>query len=727
MKPDRRPAFRPATLAALGVVVLWGVLRLGIFGDEVFPLTYVLPLLLCMWTRRRWHLWTMTVIFIGMALYKFYRVPGDPLSIAPTQVNVLAATLLNTLLGSVIVTVGLALRDRLDRRTDEVQQQNHELEAQSEELAQQNEEIRAQSEELAQQSEEIEAQAEELAQQNEELQYHNVALSGREEVLQAILLSSRSDSDRMDTLTEVCRRILPSIGRPAESMAVLELAGNNTFQVAAQVSLEASPGAVWPDAESLAVLVLKEQRTAYVDDFLAPSDPPLFTGSPPACRSALMTPLLTGGVPAGVLAVSSSVPGHWTEEQFRLLEWAAAQCGLLLESVRSRRDLQERTEALEAAHQAKDDFLASLSHELRTPLTPVMAVVGLLETDRRLPDDVVADLRMIQRNIGVQSRLIDDLLDLTRIAKGKIDLNLQLVCVATLLKECAEIMSSTLVGAGLTLDLRIDLPEAVRVHGDGARLQQVFWNILSNSVKFSPGKGVITVGARLHEESGNGIELTFTDEGPGISEADIERIFMPFEQAATLRNRTRHQGLGLGLSIARAIAELHRGRIQAWPAGPQGGGRFTVHLPLATPFPVAPPDKITAIPPPPPIPMRSALRILLVEDHEDTGRTLCRLLARRGYEAIHARSCGEALELFGERKFDFLLSDLGLPDGTGVDLMIRLQQLSPGLPGVCMSGYGMESDVARTREAGFQLHLIKPVRVQALEEAILSIAHHIHN
>jgi signal transduction histidine kinase/response regulator RpfG family c-di-GMP phosphodiesterase len=716
MHSEKRPSTLLSTTAAAGVVAVWGVVRLALFRDSVFPLTYVLPLLLCVWTRRPWQLWSMVVAFATMAAWKYQWLLAEGESPERDRLA-LIATLANILLGAAIVTGILKLRDRLDARADEIQRQNHELETQAEELTQQNEEIRTQSEELARQATEIEAQAEELAQQNEELTHANVLLTNREEVLQAVVECSRLADRRRGALEEVCRRCLASIGSPGESIAVVERQGD-VFHVLAQSSLKEKSAMPeeWPAAQSLAALVMHERRTAYVDDFTARPDLSSPFRDSPQCLSALMTPLLAGGEVAGVVAVCAPVAAHWTQEQFRLLEWAAAQCGLLYESRRWQEALEQRTASLEAANKAKDHFLATLSHELRTPLTPVLLTAGLLEEDARLPEDVVADVRMIQRNIAVQSRLIDDLLDLTRIARGKIDLNMQLVCLSTLLNECAQTVSAELAGAGLKLDLRLDLPHRAMVKGDGARLQQVFWNILTNSIKFSPENSTITLTAKVRDEGPHGsVEVTVTDQGPGISAEDIDRIFLPFEQS-TAAATGKKGGLGLGLSIAKAIAELHDGSIHAWPGSSGGGGRFTVRLPLAKVEEAE--DRGLKSADGKYSPPREGLRILLVEDHEDTGTSLHRLLERKGYRVEYVRSCEEAVARWKDGRFNLLISDLGLPDGTGAELLTKLRGISPDVPAVCMSGYGMEADITRSREAGFRAHLIKPVRFESLEAAI---------
>ncbi len=720
MSPDKRPPLLISTLAVIAVMVFWAMLRLGYLSEKLFPLTFVLPLMLCVWTRRMWHLWFMVVAAICIASYKrYWQYPLDPLLREQWESNYLSSNT-GTIIGAAVVLLILRLRDRLDAHAAEIERKNAELEARTEELFHQNEEMTAQAEELTRQAEEIENQTEELTQQNEDLQHTNALLAGREEILQAMLECTREAGDRVSALEEVCRRALSSLGAAAGGIAVLEQ-HEGVLRVIAQMSLPGGPvmPEEWPAGQSLGAVVLRERRTAYVDDFAQRPDLAFPFPETSGCRSALVTPLFTGGEVAGLLAVCASAPGHWSQEQFRLLEWSAAQCALLFESRRWQEALRERTIALEAASRAKDTFLASLSHELRTPLTPVLVTAGMLEEDPRLPEDVVADVRVIQRNIAVQSRLIDDLLDLTRIARGKMDLHLEPVKVKTLLGECAGIVASDLTAAGVKLEARVELPDVAVVHGDGARLQQIFWNILTNSIKFSPRDGVITmVAAAVPGESK--VAVTIMDQGPGIPPEDLERIFQPFEQSASSGGRQSQRGLGLGLSIARAITELHDGIIKAWPPEKGSGAKFTVTLPLAE---SGAETGATVVPPPAPAAETPAkpLRILLVEDHEDTGRSLTRLLTRSGYQVRHARSRQEARDAWREDPLDMLVSDLGLADGSGIDVIQDIRALSPDVPAICMSGYGMAADIARTREAGFQTHLIKPVRFQALEEAIRNL------
>ena len=383
---------------------------------------------------------------------------------------------------------------------------------------------------------------------------------------------------------------------------------------------------------------------------------------------------------------------------------------------RSELALQSAKAEAEAALRAKDDFLAALSHELRTPLTPVLMAASDLSNDPAMPADARETLRMMQRNIGLEARLIDDLLDLTRIAKGKLEMRAQDCEVHSLLGLALEIVRDEAQAKGV--DLGVDLA-AMRTHftGDPARMQQVFWNLLKNAVKFTPPGGQVSI--HSHDE-GNRLVIEVSDTGRGLSPDHLERIFVPFEQAG-LVNNAQFGGLGLGLTIAKAIVEMHGGTIQATSAGPGLGATFRVELaarerPLGIVHPAGP----DAAPPPrdrETIPQAGPLRLLLVEDHEATREVLCRLLSRAGYQVTTASSVASARETAERADFDLVVSDVGLPDGTGIELM-EVLHARYGLRGIALTGYGMEEDQRRTREVGFVEHLVKPVDFAQLRRAI---------
>jgi signal transduction histidine kinase len=365
-----------------------------------------------------------------------------------------------------------------------------------------------------------------------------------------------------------------------------------------------------------------------------------------------------------------------------------------------------RTEA-ERASAAKDRFLAMLSHELRTPLTPVLASVSTLEYDGNVPEGMRESLQLIRRNVELEARLIDDLLDLTRISKGKVQLSFEIVDAHTLLRNAVDICRTGIEAK--KLELRVKLA-ATRVYlrADPARLQQIFWNLIKNAVKFTPEAGKL--GIRTSNQSDGQFQLEVEDSGCGIDREVLPRIFHAFEQG----DRT-NRGLGLGLAISKALVEAHQGSIGAQSGGRDRGTKFTALFPTC---------ERDAVPESASLPRtaakRKSFRLLLVEDHEDTNRSLTQMLRRRGYEVHPAYNVRSALDLAASKEFDVLVSDIGLPDGNGNDLF---QALRAGRPifGIALSGYGMEEDVRRSRDVGFAHHLVKPVDLNKLDSLIQGV------
>lgn len=378
-------------------------------------------------------------------------------------------------------------------------------------------------------------------------------------------------------------------------------------------------------------------------------------------------------------------------------------------------ELARAKEAAEAANRAKDNFLAALSHELRTPLTPVLMAAEDLCADPALPKAVHDTLGMMRRNITLEARLIDDLLDLTRIARGKFSLRLQHGGVHFLMDLALEIVLEEAQSKQQTIE--VDLCAShTRMNCDPARLQQVFWNLVKNAVKFTPAGGRIHI--RSFDAPGR-IIVEVADTGIGIAPDALERIFLPFEQGTTSPEH-RFGGLGLGLSISRAIVEMHGGTIAASSGGLDQGATFRVELPASMPAPAE--DETPAASPPAQAPAEPAsLRLLVVEDHEHTLDVLSRLLRRSGHTIVTASTVAAAKALAATHTFDLVISDIGLPDGSGNDLMKSLHA-QHGLRGIALTGYGMEEDERRARESGFVAHLTKPVDFAQLRRTLAQVA-----
>ena len=378
------------------------------------------------------------------------------------------------------------------------------------------------------------------------------------------------------------------------------------------------------------------------------------------------------------------------------------------------RDVTLRHELINA-NAAKDQFLALLSHELRNPLSPVIAMVGELEASTPQSPQVREALEVIRRNVELEARLIDDLLDITRIAKGKLQLSFEVVNAHEILRRANEICQEEMSAKGLEVEFRVEAQSA-HVEGDPARLQQVFWNLIKNSVKFTPPNGRITLATR--NPTPGEIEISITDTGIGIDQEKIDKIFNAFEQGQTSITR-RFGGLGLGLAISKALVDAHRGRIRVESPGKEKGATFTVKLNTVA-APAATEDGADGRQPEDseerhPIPRQH--RVLVVDDHHDTCRGMKMMLERRGYHITVAHSADQAVEKARNEDFDLLISDIGLPDRSGYELMRELRE-SKGLRGIALSGFGMENDVTRAHAAGFSEHLTKPINLERLEEAI---------
>jgi PAS domain S-box-containing protein len=377
--------------------------------------------------------------------------------------------------------------------------------------------------------------------------------------------------------------------------------------------------------------------------------------------------------------------------------------------------LQAAKEEAESANRAKDQFLATLSHELRTPLTPVLGAVTAFQSRTDVPGDLRQALEMIRRNVELEARLIDDLLDVTRIARGKLEVARERVDLRQVVGDALQTsLAQQARPKRLAIERRggdAELP----VIGDVARLTQVFWNLLNNAVKFTSPGGRVTIDAGRR---GDEIVVEIADTGIGIPGSRLGSIFDAFEQGSPAITRT-FGGLGLGLAISRTIVEAHSGRLTAESEGPGKGARFTVTLPAASAEAAA---ARPAAGREPDAEARRALHVLLVEDHRDSAAALATLLELLGHRVEIAGSVLEAEQAAGasianSNPFDLVISDLGLPDGSGLALMRELS-LHYGLKGLALSGFAMEEDVRQSLAAGFAAHLTKPVNLRRLNDAI---------
>lgn len=371
-------------------------------------------------------------------------------------------------------------------------------------------------------------------------------------------------------------------------------------------------------------------------------------------------------------------------------------------------DVKRAQAEAEEANRAKDKFLAALSHELRTPLTPVLMCAAALERETAIQPEYREQLGMMRRNVELEARLIDDLLDLTRISRGTLQLDLGSTDVHSLLAHTEQIVRSDARGKGVYLQFELAATE-FHVLGDSGRLHQVFWNIVKNAIKFTPAAGQITV--RTSNTAPGRIRLEFADTGIGIAQEFLGSVFDPFVQGQ-LQSQGASSGLGLGMSIAKTIVELHGGTIEVESAGTGRGATFIVELATAASNVVGSVSQARA-----PVVSRRQRRLLVVEDHQPTLQVLAGLLRKQGHQVETASTVEAAREFAANQEFDLVISDIGLPDGNGVDLMMELTQ-KYGLRGIALSGYGTDEDLARTKNAGFIAHLVKPIDFKRLNRVL---------
>jgi PAS domain S-box-containing protein len=378
------------------------------------------------------------------------------------------------------------------------------------------------------------------------------------------------------------------------------------------------------------------------------------------------------------------------------------------------RTLVRAKEEIEASSKAKDRFLAALSHELRTPLTPVLMTLSSWEATSELPSKLRADLQRLRRSVELEARLIDDLLDLTQIENGRLSLEKELVDVHSVIHSAVDLFREKVEAKELRLHCQLEANNS-SFEADPARLLQIFMNIIGNSVKFTRDGGNIEIATSNPRDSE--LSITITDDGIGMSEEVLAHLFQRFEQG-NLGPDSEYRGLGLGLSLARALVEAHGGTLHANSMGPDCGSTFTVSFPISDTRARMPVAKSLA----PSVPNdHKSLSVLLVEDHEDTAQVMQNVLGQMGHEVEICSTVATACQKLREREFDIILSDIGLPDGTGIELIKAAREICQ-TPAVALTGYGMAEDVDRCLQAGFDEHLTKPVDIERLQETLSKIS-----
>src|SRR6266576_3453389 len=348
-------------------------------------------------------------------------------------------------------------------------------------------------------------------------------------------------------------------------------------------------------------------------------------------------------------------------------------------------------------------------HELRTPLTPALAAATYLANNtNKFPTEFAEDVEIIKRNVRLQARLIDDLLDLTRVTRGRLDLHFEDIDAHILVRDAIEIANSSIAAKNLKVSAHLNAEEHY-IRADSIRIQQVFWNLINNAVKFTPPGGKIDIDTS-NDNRGH-FQFEITDNGIGIEVERKASLFAPFEQADPSVRR-QFGGLGLGLAISKHLIDLHGGAIAVESRGRSYGATFKVTLDAVPNR--AEKNRVGSQGPQKPA---KSLRILLVEDHSDTRRTLSRLLTHFGHQISVADNTQSALKIMGSQEFDVVLSDIGLPDGSGYDVISEAKRKQP-VKAVAITGFGTDEDVRRGKEAGFDFHLVKPIDFHELRTVL---------
>jgi signal transduction histidine kinase/CheY-like chemotaxis protein len=441
-------------------------------------------------------------------------------------------------------------------------------------------------------------------------------------------------------------------------------------------------------------------------------------------RAYVAVPLMREGRWVASLWASVDQPREWTREEVALLQAVAERTWTAIEKLRAEaererllQNVEEARDSAEKANHLKDEFLATLSHELRNPLNVILGYSELLLRMKEIEQSPrLAQMgEALRRNAQSQSQLINDLLDLSRLQRGKISLNQETVSLPAIIDNAVETVRTDAATKGVEIRLHAS-EQLLLVEGDRLRLQQIAWNILNNAVKFTPSGGRIEIS--LNNE-GDSAALVVADTGQGIDPSFLPHVFEMFRQADG-SNRRLHGGLGIGLALVRQLVQLHGGTINAESDGPNKGSRFIVRLPLlretaplASATPVAPELSVFA-----------HTSFLVLDDSEDSIAMMAELLKLAGAHVVTATNGMNALRIASEHEFDVIISDISMPEMDGFEFLERLRKIAgrQDVPVVAITGFGRHDDIERARAAGFYSHLTKPIDLRALTEVLEQLA-----
>lgn len=686
-----------AVLTSAVVAALYIFLRLYIYDDRLVPLAYALPLLLTLWHENRPLHWISAAFYCGLGLLNTLLVDA---AAGPVLVNY-SMMLVNILTVAFVVDRLLISRGRLRDANLQLREANAELEASNEELAAREEEISSQNEELQQQTEELEQQAAELSQQSEELQQQAEGLqilheesATRASLLQA-LLDAVTDTDTGPPLDHICAAAAAAFG--CDAAAVL-LSASSLFELQGSWNLSAEDDALRSAlaTDPFITLVAQQNRTACVEDLAAVSMEAARLNS--QFRTVIGSPLDVAGVPAGVLVIYGRAPRQWTETEFNVIRWFAAQASLVLKAIQLQDELARRSQEAEENTRQKTRFLAAVSHDVRNPANAINLMAELIQRsgdDPRLASEIPRLAESLRVNTRLLVELVSDVLDLSRFDSGKIDLEESTFDPAELIRAEVGQYEPLAKNAGLALFVETAAPPNLRIRTDRMKLARVLGNLVNNAIKFTEVGSVRTTLRRLVDGS---LEIAVQDTGVGIAAEHLEHIFDEFYQ---IRNpeRDRTKGTGLGLAICKRLIDAIGCSLDV-DSQLQSGTTFRVRIPAAM-IVEANPQQVSVSPTGDQGDhVLAGLQVLVVEDHETTRLAVTRLLAAHGALVDPAEDGRAALRHLRHGIHDVMLLDLMLPDMDGREI---LRQLQADRPERLKCILAVSGDVSEARRQELQL------------------------
>jgi signal transduction histidine kinase len=551
----------------------------------------------------------------------------------------------------------------------------------------------------------------------------------RVELLQSITASLAGALDPRDVARVIMDEGTAAIGAPSGGVWILA-EDASTLELAHSVGFQADERERWArvalDASAPVARCVAERREVWIESRAAWKEAYPVTAATSTRRTEVAffcLPLVVDGRALGAFSMSFGEARAFPEHDRRFFATIARHCAQALDRARLF-DAERRARAeAEAMNRLKDEFLATVSHELRSPLTAILGWAALMRTRRDM--DLGKAIETIERNARLQARLIEDVLDVSRIVTGKLELDLAPIDLTAVLRAALEIVTPAAIAKGVTLGARL-APGPLPFYGDADRLQQVIWNLLSNAVKFTPREGRVEV--RL-VRAGLAVELTVHDTGNGIRAEFLPHVFERFRQADSSKGRVAG-GLGLGLALVRHLVELHGGAVKAESPGEGCGSTFTVTLPVRAKGAAA-----REAPRPPRLPELSpvaatgslaGVRVVVCDDEPDVRALVHEVLAAAGASVRVACSCAEALSLIGDAPPSVLVSDIGMPYCDGYALIRHVRALphhqGGGTPAIALTAYTRGADVSDALSAGYQLHLAKPVDPGELVRMVANLA-----